>query len=308
MKSSPQSGFTLVELTIVIVIIGLILGGVLYGKEMIEAAEIRSVTQQVEDYNAAATTFRVRYKGIPGDIENAASFIDPADWPNVANGDDSGKLTDADPASTYATKGDADEFTGELAQFWHQLSAVKLLKGFYDTTSVLGKGFPEARTRGCGIIIANLSGLNGDGIYVHKLKGHYFQIGAVSSSNPGTNDVIQTTNCLTPSQANRIDSKIDDGYPVAGKVRAAGSYDNAGGNGTVPGLGRMPRVFELSFDMPIPANFMFSWLVSSAYATTSVATLPQSCVTYTAGAGKSGYNYAVLGEGIECQMLLRAPF
>src|SRR5271163_852919 len=68
--------FTLIELSIVLVIIGLIVGGVLVGQDLIKAAEIRATVAQVEKYNAAVNTFRTKYNGIPGDIVNtqAAAF------------------------------------------------------------------------------------------------------------------------------------------------------------------------------------------------------------------------------------------
>ena len=55
---NTRSAFTLVELAIVLVIIGLIVGGVLVGQDLIKAAQIRSVVTDIERYNAAATTFR----------------------------------------------------------------------------------------------------------------------------------------------------------------------------------------------------------------------------------------------------------
>src|SRR5438477_2747635 len=71
-----QQGFTLIELSIVLVIIGLIVGGILVGQDLIKAAEIRATVGQVEKYNSAVNTFRSKYNGIPGDIPptQAAAF------------------------------------------------------------------------------------------------------------------------------------------------------------------------------------------------------------------------------------------
>ena len=63
-----QVGFTLIELSIVLVIIGLIVGGVLTGQDLIKAAEIRATVGQYEKYNTAVNTFRTKYNGIPGDL------------------------------------------------------------------------------------------------------------------------------------------------------------------------------------------------------------------------------------------------
>src|SRR5262249_9059877 len=70
---SPD-GFTLVELSIVLVIIGLITGGILVGRDLIHAAEIRSTVAQEEKLNVAAQTFRTKYNCLAGDCADAATF------------------------------------------------------------------------------------------------------------------------------------------------------------------------------------------------------------------------------------------
>jgi prepilin-type N-terminal cleavage/methylation domain-containing protein len=75
-QSSHGNGFTLIELSIVLVIIGLIVGGVLVGQNLIDAAAVRAQISQIEKYNTAANTFRGKYGYLPGDIPNpyAAQF------------------------------------------------------------------------------------------------------------------------------------------------------------------------------------------------------------------------------------------
>ena len=63
-----RGGFTLIELSIVLVIIGLLAGGVLVGRDLIAAAALRSQITQIEKYNAAANTFRAKYGFLPGDL------------------------------------------------------------------------------------------------------------------------------------------------------------------------------------------------------------------------------------------------
>src|SRR5215475_14851525 len=91
-----QQGFTLVELSIVLVIIGLIVGGVLVGQDMIKAAELRSTISQIEKYNTAVNTFRDKYRYIPGDINqthavNVGLYNRTANV-NAGNGDGNGLL------------------------------------------------------------------------------------------------------------------------------------------------------------------------------------------------------------------------
>ena len=69
-----QSGFTLVEIAIVLVIIGLLLGGVLKGQEMIENSRIKSVVADMRGVSAAFTGYFDRYRALPGDELNATAI------------------------------------------------------------------------------------------------------------------------------------------------------------------------------------------------------------------------------------------
>lgn len=68
-----QTGFTLIELSIVLVIVGLIVGGVLVGRDLISAAEVRAQISQIEKYNTAVNTFRGKFNAIPGDMSAATA-------------------------------------------------------------------------------------------------------------------------------------------------------------------------------------------------------------------------------------------
>ena len=65
---SHKAGFTLIELSIVLVVIGLIVGGILVGQDLIKAAEVRAQIGQINEYNTAVNTFRGKYGYLPGDI------------------------------------------------------------------------------------------------------------------------------------------------------------------------------------------------------------------------------------------------
>ncbi len=66
-KVKKQSGFTLVEIAIVLVIIGLLLGGVLKGQELIESSKIKSMAKDLNGFSAMITSYQDRYRGVPGD-------------------------------------------------------------------------------------------------------------------------------------------------------------------------------------------------------------------------------------------------
>lgn len=100
-----NSGFTLIELSIVLVIIGLLVGGVLVGKTLIEAARLRATISQLEKIQTAVSTFRLKYNCLAGDCIRATTFGLGAN----GNGDRFIALTDLQLA--------------ESINFWAHLSA-----------------------------------------------------------------------------------------------------------------------------------------------------------------------------------------
>ncbi len=82
---AQQSGFTLVEIAIVLVIIGLILGGVLKGQVLIDNAKYKNFVKEIQSYRAGVFTFQDTYRGFPGDLLNV-SALDSAAVPGNGDG------------------------------------------------------------------------------------------------------------------------------------------------------------------------------------------------------------------------------
>jgi prepilin-type N-terminal cleavage/methylation domain-containing protein len=110
-----QSGFTLVEIAIVLVVIGLLLGGVLKGQELVLNAQIRNAINEYNNVASARFAYQDRYRQIPGD-DNTASTR----WNNVVDGNGDRTITG---------NWDNNDGTQETSIFWHHLRNDGLVVG-----------------------------------------------------------------------------------------------------------------------------------------------------------------------------------
>lgn len=209
MRNKHENGFTLIELSIVLVIIGLIAGGILLGKDLITAASLRGTIKQLDQYKTAVNTFRIKYNCIPGDCANAVSFGLGTSGGPGDNGNGDGLID-----SRYGN-GELGSwsYNKEMVNFWYHLRQANMLdapvSGWINAT-------PSA---------ANTT-------YAPPLKApNASVIWAFSAVNTGLNvfataAIMQTGNSFSypasfsVTQAYALDSKMDDGLPGSGLVRA----------------------------------------------------------------------------------------
>jgi len=171
MRTTTQA-FTLVELSIVLVILGLLTGGILTGQSLIRAAELRSVVTEYQRYQTAIQTFRDRYQAIPGDMKTATKF-----WGDDAAACADAAVTDGTPG-TCNGNGDGNmngssgaNATGEDYQLWKQLALAGLIEGSYTGISgaaaydvIAGTNVPVGRMGNTGWS-AQIVGFVGDGSF-----------------------------------------------------------------------------------------------------------------------------------------------
>ena len=196
-----QAGFTLIEIAIVLVIIGLLLGGVLKGQELITSARVRNLISQQDGIKAAYFGFLDRFRALPGDYSLAATNI--ANVLPAANGNGNGQIR-------TILLGDAID---EHIAVWDHLSHAGFINGSY-TYAVL----PETPAT----VPANP--------YVRYIQVIYDAVYGTAAGAPRHN--IKTGNGIPSEILSEIDRKIDDGNPIGGVFQF--SIYNGGAGGTAP--------------------------------------------------------------------------
>lgn len=212
---ADKKAFSLVELSIVLVILGLLVGGVLSGQSLIRASELRSVSTEYQFYVTAVGTFRDKYFALPGDMNNATSF-----WTSEANGDGNGEIKGSAPTTAA---------TNETGHFWSQLAAARLIEGAYTPASwaapVIGTTNPKGKLgssgwnmRFVGVVgnddtVVGTTGASTNIMYEGNYGNAFFFMKAVTLAAPTVGSGV-----LRPEEAWNIDTKMDDGKPASGSI------------------------------------------------------------------------------------------
>jgi prepilin-type N-terminal cleavage/methylation domain-containing protein len=220
-------GFTLIELSIVLVIIGLIVGGVLAGRHLVRSSELQSVMTDIRNFTAATETFRDKYSALPGDMPNATTYWGTdASCPNTpyntvpkqatCNGDGNGTVG---PWGTGAQR--------ESFRYWQQLANAGLIAGAF--TGARGTAGNWDWLPG---LNSPLSRITGAGYSMEYNQNYplpeYMPAGLVHCIYFGrqvANDISESP-AISPDDAFAIDSKMDDGSPSRGNVLSFGPGPN----------------------------------------------------------------------------------
>lgn len=212
-----ESGFTLVELAIVMVIIGLLIGGILKGQELIKNATVTATAAQLKAFESAYTTFIDVYNGKPGDTNRAREKIQGC-VNRCRNGDGNGWIYNANSALYPAGTDDLSPNTGELYQALRHMAAANLIGGVRTEVAASSEALVAAEIGGY-LYVGEVLG-NGS---FHRGSGSAFTPGGVYVSNAFSHlHNPRSGRVLTPSEAARLDSKVDDGQPGTGSMLAAG--------------------------------------------------------------------------------------
>jgi prepilin-type N-terminal cleavage/methylation domain-containing protein len=192
-----QGGFTLVEIAIVLMIVGLLIGGILRGQEMIQSARVRNIIDQKSAIQTAHIAFMDRFKALPGDLTatQATTVGDGAIATTLAGGNGDGIIT----------------WNNEGVLFFQNLAAA----GFISCGPCMT------------VLVNGASSVSNSPTNVY---GDFVNIGTLLGNAAGTNSWYDTTTTVTrlalttggtiPSQVlAEVDRKADDGLPQGGQLR-----------------------------------------------------------------------------------------
>lgn len=208
MKSRKEIGFTLVELSIVLVIIGLLIGGILVGQSLIHSSKINRVVKDLSQYDIALAAFRDKYKQLPGD----SNKVFPA-------GDNDGLINLSEAPNVWAALSVGAGLKSKKGGFY-QSSSSYLSK---ETAPVFDLSIPDSEsyytpsdpnTTCLALVSLDLDSAvqtPPNFIYFDWSWGHPTYAGCAPTS-------------VIAMDALAIDKKIDDAIPGTGNMRALGKY------------------------------------------------------------------------------------
>lgn len=200
--NNKNLGFSLVELSVTLVIAGIIMAAITSGMHLLQTAKLNKLVSEISGYVTAVNNFKDKYKAWPGDIPNATSY-----WGTYAAG----------PPISGTTSGNGDEQissnTTESIYAWRQMSLSGMIAGNY---SGADQGTPDHVAN---INVPTSIAAQSGSIYflayfsnVFASSGNVLQLSSVLAANSPHGEI------LTPADARIIDTKIDDGVASTGSI------------------------------------------------------------------------------------------
>ena len=189
---NKQAGFTLIELAIVLVIIGLLLGGVLRGQELINSAKAKNITADLKNVQIFIYGYQDKFRAIPGDDANVATHINggtPASSP-------AGTLNNAQINGAW----NSSTATDESFLFWQHVRLAGFATG---PTAVADPAYLPRNAESGRFGVQSLVGFN-----------------TIVDAAPMTGSYVTCTENVAGRLVKQIDANLDDGNSATGSLRA----------------------------------------------------------------------------------------
>lgn len=230
-----KDGFTLVELSIVLVIIGLIIGSVLVGRDLIRSAEIRSQIKQIDEFKMAVNVFKTKYNYLPGDMPpSLASQLGFFTFTGSKVGVSDGFVPFI---SAYGNNDGIINSYGESYPFWSHMGDAGLIKGRYSGVAgsllIANTDAPSISagnpTSACAIGICRPIIKVSKNVEITLVGNVFFApfYGIIAFSNTQKQNMFWFESKVYIAYS--MDIKVDDGFPASGDVRDVGTSNYTGG-------------------------------------------------------------------------------
>ena len=222
--SSKKSAFSLIELSIVLIIIGLLIAGITGGASLIKSSELRSIMGEARGYAVSVNSFFTQYDQYPGDASvNVGSNSIP-----TAIGDRDNKIEFLNDATSPVTEGidawfdlkDIGAIDMVLAPLVHTDATTGSLH--VPAALTMGLGVPGSKIKGAGWVFDFNTTTHQNVVVLTGNTDAYVALTAFTMVNgvlaTGANN--SSKEIITAGDALAIDSKIDDGKASSGNVQA----------------------------------------------------------------------------------------
>jgi len=196
---NKQSGFTLVEIAIVLVIIGLLLGGVLKGQELINSAKVKNFASDIRNISTMVYAYQDRFRALPGDDPRAATnFTGGTLATTPATSQGNARINGAWNATTV---------TEETVLFWQHVRLAGLASGTSTVSATVGDAYYPRNADGGRI------GVTGDAVF--------------TGAAPWAANFFVCMSGIQGRFVRQLDTTLDDGDTTTGTLRVLGT--TAGG-------------------------------------------------------------------------------
>ncbi len=216
MKKSYQYGFSLVESAIVLVIIGLLIGGILRGQELIASARVRNVMDQVRAVQVAYYGFQDRYNALPGDLTTAQAA-----------------MINAYAAPALLVPGDGWVPIGDSQQFFNNIAQAGFLNCNQCMTAQTTSTNPTANFSPTNLYGQPLGFAFPSAVPATNAVGTYY---LSSLPNEGSKAMVTTGGAIDSKSLAELDRKVDDGNPAFGQFRFSDTIPTINGTIQTPPL------------------------------------------------------------------------